>query len=191
MSNQRKLPYIEGDRVSLKLAEEQDILEIIDFYSRNKEHLAPFEPVRSDEFYTVEYWKEVIKNNHQDYLSDRSLRMFLFEKSNPTKIIGTVNFSNFVRGAFQACHLGSSLDEHAQGKGYMTEAIQLGIDYVFNELHMHRIMANYMPLNRKSGQVLKRLGFVVEGYARDYLRINGKWEDHILTSLTNNHWEGK
>jgi ribosomal-protein-alanine N-acetyltransferase len=49
-------------------------------------------------------------------------------------------------------------------------------------------MANYMPHNRRSGNVLKRLGFVVEGYARDYLMINGKWEDHIFTSLINPHW---
>jgi ribosomal-protein-alanine N-acetyltransferase len=49
-------------------------------------------------------------------------------------------------------------------------------------------MANYMPHNRRSGNVLKRAGFVVEGYARDYLMINGKWEDHIFTSLTNPHW---
>ncbi|MBE9234176.1 30S ribosomal protein S5 alanine N-acetyltransferase, partial [Cuspidothrix issatschenkoi LEGE 03284] len=48
--------------------------------------------------------------------------------------------------------------------------------------------ANYMPHNRRSAKVLKRLGFVVEGYATDYLMINGQWEDHILTSLTNPHW---
>ncbi|WP_339060369.1 ribosomal protein S5-alanine N-acetyltransferase [Tepidibacillus marianensis] len=189
MSNQRILPYIEGNRVLLKLAEESDIPEIIDFYLRNKEHLAPFEPVRSEAFYTKEYWKLIIDKSQEDFLQDRSLRMFLFEKSNPTKVIGTVNFNNFVRGVFQACHLGYSLDEYAQGKGYMTEAIQLGIDYIFHELNLHRIMANYMPHNRKSGQVLKRLGFVIEGYARDYLMINGKWEDHILTSLTNHRWE--
>jgi ribosomal-protein-alanine N-acetyltransferase len=70
----------------------------------------------------------------------------------------------------------------------MTEALSIAINYVFEELNLHRIMANYMPHNRRSGNVLKRLGFVVEGYARDYLMINGKWEDHIFTSLINPHW---
>ena len=56
---------------------------------------------------------------------------------------------------------------------------------------MHRIMANYMPHNQRSGNLLKKLGFVVEGYARDYLLINGKWEDHILTSLNNDNYELK
>jgi ribosomal-protein-alanine N-acetyltransferase len=50
-------------------------------------------------------------------------------------------------------------------------------------------MANYMPRNQRSANVLKRLGFVVEGYARNYLLINNHWEDHILTSLTNPNWQ--
>lgn len=46
-------------------------------------------------------------------------------------------------------------------------------------------MANYLPQNQRSAALLKRLGFSVEGYARDYLKINGEWQDHILTSLVN------
>ncbi len=71
----------------------------------------------------------------------------------------------------------------------MTEALQVAISYVFTELNMHRIMASYIPHNQRSGMLLKRLGFVVEGYARDYLMINGQWQDHILTSLTNYKWK--
>ena len=189
MSNQRELPCIEGDRVFLKIGEMSDIPEIIDFYWRNQEHLAPFEPIRSDSFYTKEHWKTMIRKNQEDYIEDRSLRMFLFEKSNPTRVIGTANFSNFVRGVFHACHLGYSLDREKQGRGYMNEGLQIGIAFVFEELNIHRVMANYMPHNQRSGQVLKRLGFVVEGYARDYLMINGKWEDHILTSLISENWQ--
>lgn len=50
-------------------------------------------------------------------------------------------------------------------------------------------MASYLPHNQSSGMLLKRLGYVVEGYARDYLMINGQWQDHILTSLTNYNWK--
>ena len=50
---------------------------------------------------------------------------------------------------------------------------------------MHRVMASYIPVNERSGRLLKKLGFIVEGYARDYIYINGSWRDHILTSLVN------
>jgi ribosomal-protein-alanine N-acetyltransferase len=49
-------------------------------------------------------------------------------------------------------------------------------------------MANYIPCNERSARVLKRLGFEVEGYARDYLFLAGNWQDHVLTSLINPSW---
>lgn len=70
----------------------------------------------------------------------------------------------------------------------MTEALQIAIQYMFEEQNIHRIMANYMPSNMKSARVLQKLGFMIEGHAKEYLLINGKWEDHVLTSLTNPHW---
>ena len=93
------------------------------------------------------------------------------------------------QGVSYSCSLGYSLAEDGQGKAYMHEALEAAIHYVFDDLNLHRVNANYMPHNRRSGNVLKRLGFTVEGYARDYLLINGKWEDHILTSLINPNWK--
>ena len=133
--------------------------------------------------------KRKTKKNIEEFKSDISLRLFLFKKDNPEVIIGTVNFNNFVRGVFKACYLGYSIAESEQDKGYMTEALKVAIKYVFEELHIHRIMANYMPRNERSGNLLKRLGFTIEVNARDYLMINGRWEDHILTSLTNHKWK--
>jgi ribosomal-protein-alanine N-acetyltransferase len=98
-------------------------------------------------------------------------------------VIGFVNFNAFQRGPFQACLLGYSLDEHHQGKGVMFEALERAIAHVFGELKLHRIMANYLPDNARSGKLLERLGFVREGYARNYVHIDGRWRDHVLTSL--------
>ena len=67
----------------------------------------------------------------------------------------------------------------------MQEILTAAIDYLFREQGLHRIMACYMPANLRSGALLERLGFEREGYAREYLMINGRWEDHILTSLIN------
>ena len=58
-------------------------------------------------------------------------------------------------------------------------------DYMFEEENLHRIMPNYVPSNKRSEKLLTKLGFVREGLAKDYLFINGKWENHILTALVN------
>ena len=70
----------------------------------------------------------------------------------------------------------------------MSEAVAKAIEYMFEQQKLHRIMANYMPSNERSARLLHKLGFVVEGCAKKYLLINGQWEDHILTSLTNENW---
>ena len=100
-------------------------------------------------------------------------------------VVGLANFTQIVRGAFMACSLGYSIDEDRQGQGLMRETLEHAIAYVFDELGLHRVQASYLPTNERSGGLLRRLGFVVEGYARDYIYINGAWRDHVLTARTN------
>jgi ribosomal-protein-alanine N-acetyltransferase len=183
--------FISSTRLSLRLGTKKDVPEIINFFYRNQEHLSPWQPLWHSTFLTQEFWQQQVEENIKEFQGDRSLKLFIFKATHPTEIIGQVNFNNFGRGAAQFCYLGYSLAEIEQGKGYMAEALQAAINYVFKELNMHRVMANYIPQNQRSGNVLKRLGFVVEGYAREYLLINGQWQDHILTSLTNKNWQAQ
>ncbi|CNC54840.1 ribosomal-protein-alanine acetyltransferase [Yersinia similis] len=114
----------------------------------------------------------------------------LFRTGHPEEkeVRGVANFSNVLRGSFHACFLGYSLGERWQGQGLMFEALQPLIRYMQRQERMHRIMANYMPHNHRSGNLLARLGFEREGYAKDYLMIDGQWRDHVLTALTNKEW---
>lgn len=188
MHSKKPLPALESERLIIRFGAIEDIPSIIAYYRDNKTHLQPFEPLKSGNFYTPEFWQERIKHNEQEFLGDRSARFFIFKKSEPQRVIGTANLTNFVRGVFHACHLGYSLAENAQGQGFMTEALRQVCDFAFGTLNLHRMMANYMPHNGRSAVLLRRLGFRVEGYAYDYLQINGRWEDHILTSLVNPNW---
>jgi [ribosomal protein S5]-alanine N-acetyltransferase len=88
-----------------------------------------------------------------------------------------------VRGIGQYCTIGYSLDERWQGQGLMTEALGATLEYAFDQLRLHRIEANYLPHNRRSASLLQRLGFVVEGYSREYLFISGEWQDHVRSAL--------
>ncbi len=180
-----KLPFITSDRLILSLGKKEHIPAIIKYYTDNRSYFTPFYPQWHENFFTEQFWRYQLEINFQDFIHYRSCKLFIYPQVNPDTIIGSVNFNNFVGGAAHFCTVGYGLAENMQGQGYMTEALQAGINYIFKELNMHRVMANYMPHNQRSGKLLKRLGFVVEGYARDYLLINGKWEDHILTSLIN------
>jgi ribosomal-protein-alanine N-acetyltransferase len=113
-----------------------------------------------------------------------ALHLLMFEHEGE-RLIGDCNFTNIVRGPFQACHLGFSIASTFEGRGLMHEGLTAAIDYVFTSLRLHRIMANYRPENTRSESLLARLGFEKEGLARSFLKINGSWADHVLTSRLN------
>lgn len=183
------LPLIATERLLLRLATPKDISKIVDYYQENQSFLKPFEPRHPANFLTKDFWQEQVEQSLVEFNYGQSLRLFMFQPDQSERVIGTANFTQFIRGISYNCFLGYSLLENQQGKGYMFEALQAAIGYVFQDLNMHRIMANYMPHNRRSGNLLRRLGFTVEGYARDYLLIDGQWQDHILTSLLNPNWQ--
>jgi [ribosomal protein S5]-alanine N-acetyltransferase len=175
---------IKTSRLVLRMLELDEFPIITAYVNENQDHLRYWEPRRSEGYYKQAFWEAEIKRMHNDFFMGQSLRLSAFFKESPQgPIIGVCNFSNFLRGVFQACFLGYSVDHKHQGQGIMYEALKASIDFVFKHLKLHRIMANYIPKNERSGKLLRKLGFTVEGYARDYLKINGQWEDHILTSL--------
>ncbi len=157
------------------------------FYSDNKLHLEKTGPRWTNDFFELERWRLQLEANLDEFRTDQSLKLFIFERASGS-IIGFINFNNIVRRAAQYCNIGYSLAENKQGQGFMEEALRHSIRYSFQVMNLHRVMANYMPHNVRSGNVLKKLGFTAEGFARDYLFINGRWEDHVLTSLTNDNW---
>lgn len=177
---------LETPRLKLVLPELADTPRLIRYYDENRQHLAPWESIRTDEFYTEAFWLSEISRIRDEFVSGQSLRLSIVEKFDPAEtIVGQCSLRNIIRGAFDACYLGYSLHHRVVGKGFMAEALTAVIAYAFNDMGLHRIMANYMPANERSARVLRRLGFVVEGYARDYLFLAGKWQDHIMTSLIN------
>jgi len=180
-----RVPVIETDRLSLTLGAPATAARFATFALENEDHLGPWEPPRPEGYFTETYWQRRLEKNRDELARDVSLRLSIFRRNDPDgPVLGHVNFSQIVRGSAQSCYLGYSLDRRCVGRGMMTEALAGALPFVFDELGLHRVQANYIPTNERSGRVLRRLGFVVEGYARDYLFIGGAWRDHVLTSLT-------
>lgn len=176
------------ERIIIKEASSALAHSVSEYYISTKEQNQAFEPIREEDFYTERYWLEKFKLYESKSFEERGVRYLLFLNSEPDKLVGYVNFDNIIRGVFQACTLGYAMAPPFQGKGYMQEALEELIKYVFQTYNLHRIQANYVVGNEKSAKVLDKLGFVKEGLAKDYLLIDGKWKDHILTSLINKNW---
>ncbi|GGY48551.1 alanine acetyltransferase [Bacterioplanes sanyensis] len=168
-------------RLQLEILSTAHVPAMVDYYLRNRQHLAPWEPLRDDEFWTSAFWQQRANASEAAFV-DKSAFHFVALEPGTDSVIACCNFTGLARGAFQACFLGYSIDQTLQGQGMMTEILATTVDYMLNREGLNRIMANYMPANKASGRVLEKLGFEKEGYARNYLNIAGRWEDHVLTS---------
>lgn len=180
------IPVLKTERLVLTIPEPSASSHMLAYVVDNERHLARWEPPRPEGYFTDHYWKQRLEKNRYEHAKDISLRLTARERRDPDgPVVGHMNLSQIFRGPFHAAYLGYSVDHRCQGKGYMFEAARAVIDFAFGTMALHRIMANYIPTNERSGRLLRRLGFVVEGYARDYLFIHDRWQDHVLTALTN------
>lgn len=177
-----------GTRVRLVLPCPSEADAPLSYFTINKNHLESTNPVFPDGFYTRDFWEKRLEGSIGEYERDESVRLFIELLGAPGEFIGAINFTQIMRGPFQACYLGYSIGARHEGMGFMREALEIAIRFVFEERHIHRIMANHLLENSKSADLLKRLGFRVDGFSPEYLFIRGSWCSHVLNSLTNPKW---
>ncbi|GAB2659153.1 ribosomal protein S5-alanine N-acetyltransferase [Vibrio panuliri] len=189
ISTPQQVYELDGD-ILLRTADVTDAYMIREYFVANKAYLKPWEPTREAEFFSLSGWTRKLLKLQDVHKLGMGFYLLIIDKPSGS-MLGTVSFSNLTRFPFYACNVGYSLGEGAQGKGIMTRALTMAVNYMFTQHNMHRIMACYMPHNERSAAVLERLGFVREGYAKNYLLIDGDWRDHITTSLTNPNWQPK
>ncbi|MGJ8581388.1 MAG: GNAT family N-acetyltransferase [Psychromonas sp.] len=178
------IPELITDNLIITVLSPDDSSLLATYENNNRVHLSRWEPKRADNYFTEESVKNRVALSLKSFHSGSSIPLVGLDTSR-SRVICTGHFSNIVHGVFQACNLGYSVNVQDQGKGLMFEMLQESIEYAFITADLHRIMANYMPSNIRSGQLLTRLGFEKEGVAKSYLKIAGSWQDHILTSKIN------
>lgn len=152
---------------------------VLEYYKENKTFLQPTEPKRAPDFFTLEMQKQLLQQDWEHYKNQTGVRLWVATKENPNRIIGMVALNNIIRGAFQSATVAYKCHKDELNKGYITEALEKLIFIAFYELRLHRLEANIMPRNAPSLRVVEKLGFYNEGLSKNYLKINGKWEDHI------------
>ena len=116
---------------------------------------------------------------------------FLVVRNEGGELAGAINFSEIVRGAFHSAYVGYYALAPLAGEGYMTEGFALALDFAFRRLRLHRVEANVQPGNRRSIALVERVGFVREGYSRRYVKIGGRWRDHVRYAMLAEDWRGR
>jgi ribosomal-protein-alanine N-acetyltransferase len=98
-------------------------------------------------------------------------------------LAGSATLSQIFHGPFHNAYLGYAAFSPFEGRGLMHEGLRLVLRYAFADLGLHRVQANVQPGNERSIALLRSLGFTEEGYARRYLKVGGRWRDHLMFAI--------
>ncbi|MBC7632381.1 MAG: GNAT family N-acetyltransferase [Flavobacterium sp.] len=168
---------------SIRLLSLDDVPDLVDLCRSNRDFLAPWEPDRDDDFFSIEGQLTNVHDALRRHQQQSAYPHVILDDSD--QIIGRITIENVVRRAFQSCNVGYWVSEQANGNGVASAALQEITKLAFNDLALHRIEAGTLTHNIRSQRVLEKNGFVRFGLAPAYLRIAGIWQDHVLYQALN------
>ncbi|MET8910377.1 GNAT family protein [Micromonospora sp. NPDC004551] len=161
-----------------RLITSEDAPALAEVLRANREFLAPWDPIRSEDYFTAEGQRAVIEADLQQYEQGSKLPHVILDDSG--RVIGRITLNGIVRGPFQSCAMGYWVSVSHNGQGFATRAVREIVRLAFDELGLHRVQAETLLHNARSQRVLERNGFVQFGMAPEYLNIASRWQDHAM-----------
>jgi [ribosomal protein S5]-alanine N-acetyltransferase len=173
------LPSVTGDGVMLRTPQMTDYTEWAALREKSRAFLAPWEPTWPEDDLSRGAFRRRIRRYVEDLRADLGYA-FLIMRGTDNALVGGLTIANVRRGVAQAGSLGYWMGQPFARQGYMTAAVRAIVPFAFTTLRLHRLEAACIPTNTGSIRLLENTGFVREGYAREYLCIDGVWQDHLL-----------
>jgi [ribosomal protein S5]-alanine N-acetyltransferase len=175
-----------GERVFLRAPERGDWEDWASLRARSRRFLEPWEPSWPPDALSRLAFRSRIARYAEDWRTDQAYNFFIFAPDDT--LLGGIGLSNVRRGVSETASLGYWVGEPFARQGHLTAALPLILDFSFARLRLHRVEAACLPTNIPSRSLLARAGFHQEGYARQYLCIEGKWQDHLLFAMLHDDW---
>lgn len=150
--------------------------------TRSRTFLSPWEPSWPQDVLSRGSFRRRLRRHARDHREDTGYAFFIFRQSDAA-LIGGLTLSNVRRGVTQSASLGYWVGEPHARQGHMHDAITALVPWAFDVRGLHRLEAACLVHNVASAGLLRKCGFSEEGIAREYHRINGRWQDHRLYAM--------
>ncbi len=184
------LLFVAGEGVVLRQPQMTDYGAWATLRETSRAFLTPWEPIWPADDLSRGAFRRRLRRYAEDLRTDQSYA-FLIVRNLDNVLLGGLTLANIRRGVAQAGSLGYWIGMPFVRRGYMTAAVRAIIPFAFDTLRLHRLDAACIPTNTASMRLLERTGFTREGYAREYLCINGIWQDHLLYGRLRDAKRGK
>lgn len=175
-------PKLKYRRVFLRPARPNDWREWATLRAESRDFLVPWEPSWSSDSLSRAAFRRRLRSHEAEWQRGTGYSFLMFNAEDDA-LLGGVSLSNVRRGVAQSASLGYWVGRRFARQGYMTEGLTAALDFAFDRLALHRIEAACLPGNQASQALLRKVGFQEEGYSRQYLRINGRWQDHRVFAV--------
>jgi ribosomal-protein-alanine N-acetyltransferase len=176
-----------GPRVVLRTPERENFDEWAALRIESRAFLTPFEPSWPSDAVSRAGFRRRLQRYATDWRSDQGYSFLLMRRADRV-LLGGVSLSNVRRGVAETVSLGYWIGERFARQGYMTDGLKLALTFAFDRLRLHRVEAACLPSNQASRRLLLKSGFREEGYAKEYLSIDGRWQDHVLFGQIAGEW---
>lgn len=178
-----------GERVTMRPPERGDWSEWSALRGASRRFLVPWEPTWTADALSRASFRRRLARYAADWRSDLGYSFFLYRNEDGA-LVGGIGLSNVRRGVAETASLGYWIGERFARRGYMSGGLKLALAFAFQRLKLHRVEAACLPHNGPSRGLLAKSGFREEGYAREYLCIDGRWQDHVLFAMLRDEWTG-
>ena len=182
----RLLPRFRSDEIKvpdsnlyLRAPKRSDYAQWVNLRLDSAEFLTKWEPKWPHDDLTQLGYQRRLKSYAKHRNGATGHTFFLFSKQGHV-LLGGVSLTRIVHGVSRSAMLGYWMGVHHAGNGHMSSALPAVLNFAYHELKLKRVEAAALPTNDRSIRLLEKTGFQREGYAREYLEINGKREDHVL-----------
>ncbi len=173
---------LERNRVYLRFPVQRDWRNWAALRAESRDFLAPWEPTWAYDALTRGAFRRRLKTYKAEMRQGVTYSFLIFRRIDDV-LLGGITLSNLRRGVAQSATLGYWIGSPHCNRGYMTDSLAAILEFAFSRIGLHRIEAACLPANEASRRLLLRSGFREEGYAREYLRISGRWQDHQLFAI--------
>lgn len=172
-------PVLSSRNLLLRLPENRDYRQWSALRERSREFLKPWEPSWPRDSLTRRAYRARVRQGATDVREDNAYSFLIFRRRDEV-LLGGVTVGHIRRGAAQSASIGYWIGVDHARQGYMSEALSSVLKFCFDALRLNRVEAACLPHNTASRGLLEKVGFVEEGLAREYFRIDGIWQDHVL-----------
>ncbi|HVA14484.1 MAG TPA: GNAT family protein [Stellaceae bacterium] len=176
-----------GRRTVLRAPDRQDWRVWAELRSASRAFLTPWEPSWGEDALTRAAFRRRLARYALEWHSDQGYTFLLFRLEDDA-LVGGISVTNVRRGVAESASVGYWVGESHAHQGYMSEGLALTLKFAFERLRLHRVEAACLPHNAPSRGLLLKSGFREEGYASEYLCIDGKWQDHVLFGILASDW---